>query len=102
MKIWHLTLIWMGFLVVPFEVRMGKTTPTPPPSPCLKRVRNMLETSNLARKCKPYVVSELRSLYSGLCSKLAKNLKNDNDVTIFRHDINVNFFLTSFCFSCQV
>ena len=25
-------------------------------------------------------------------SKLAKNLKNDNDVTIFRHDVNVNFF----------
>ena len=26
------------------------------------------------------------------CSKLAKNPKNDNDVTIFRHDVNVNFF----------
>ena len=26
------------------------------------------------------------------CSKLAKNLKNGNDVTIFRHDIIVNFF----------
>ena len=25
-------------------------------------------------------------------SKLAKNLKNDNDVTIFRHDVNVKFF----------
>ena len=26
------------------------------------------------------------------CSKLAKNPKNDNDFTIFRHDVNVNFF----------
>ena len=26
------------------------------------------------------------------CSKLAKNPKNDNDITIFRHDVNVNFF----------
>ena len=26
------------------------------------------------------------------CSKLAKNPKNDNDVTIFRHDVNVDFF----------
>ena len=25
-------------------------------------------------------------------SKLAKNLKNDNDVTIFGHDFNINFF----------
>ena len=31
------------------------------------------------------------------CSKLTKNPKNDNDVTIFRHDLNVKFF----CFSCQ-
>ena len=26
------------------------------------------------------------------CSKLAKNLKNDNDFTIFRHDVNVKIF----------
>ena len=26
------------------------------------------------------------------CSKLVKNPKNDNDVTIFRHDVIVNFF----------
>ena len=26
------------------------------------------------------------------CSKLAKNPKNDNDVTIFRHDVIVQFF----------
>ena len=26
------------------------------------------------------------------CSKLAKNHKNDKDVTISRHDVNVNFF----------
>ena len=36
------------------------------------------------------------------CSKLAKNPKNNNNVTIFRSDINVNPFLTLFCFSCQV
>ena len=26
------------------------------------------------------------------CSKLAKNKKNENDITIFRHDVIVNFF----------
>ena len=26
------------------------------------------------------------------CSKLAKNLKNDNDFKIFRHDVNVKIF----------
>ena len=26
------------------------------------------------------------------CFKLARNPKNDNDVTIFRHDVNINFF----------
>ena len=26
------------------------------------------------------------------CSRLAKYLKNDNDVMIFRYDVNVNFF----------
>ena len=30
------------------------------------------------------------------CSKLAKNPKNDNDVTIFRHDVIVNLFCGSF------
>ena len=35
------------------------------------------------------------------CSKLAKNLKNNNDVTIFRNDVIVKFF-DVFCFSCQV
>ena len=30
------------------------------------------------------------------CSKLAKNPKNDNDVTIFRHDVIVNFFWRCF------
>ena len=38
------------------------------------------------------------------CSKLAKNPKNDNDVTIFRHDVNVKFFWRCFVslvkFSC--
>ena len=35
------------------------------------------------------------------CSKLAKNRKNDNDVTYFRDDVNVTFFGRFFCFSCQ-
>ena len=26
------------------------------------------------------------------CSKLAKNPKNDNDITIYRHDVDVKFF----------
>ena len=30
------------------------------------------------------------------CSKSAKNPKNDNDVTIFRHDVNVKFFWRCF------
>ena len=30
------------------------------------------------------------------CSKLAKNPKNDNDVIIFRHDVNVKFFWRCF------
>ena len=42
-----LTLIWVGFLGVHFEGGGGKITP------CLKPVRIMLETSNLARKYTP-------------------------------------------------
>ena len=38
-------------------------------------------------------VSGIRPPY---CSKLAKNQKNDNDVTISRHDINVKFFWRCF------
>ena len=34
-------------------------------------------------------VSEIRSPD---CSKVAKNPKNDNDVIIFQHDVNINFF----------
>ena len=30
------------------------------------------------------------------CCKVAKNPKNENDVKIFRHDVNVNFFLGFF------
>ena len=30
------------------------------------------------------------------CSKLAKNPKNDNDVTIFRYDVIINFFWRCF------
>ena len=32
------------------------------------------------------------------CSKLAKNPENDNDVIIFRHDINVKFFWRCFVY----
>ena len=146
-----LTLIWVDFLGVRFEV-WGVP-------PCLKPVKIMLETSNLARKytsvCsfrkytfqdldplsfadvsiflqKISVFSPKKYLYSkqqcescvrdflvlfsvfvrqkvtitenitfadsmsGIrppnCSKLAKNSKNDSDVIIFRHDVNVIFF----------
>ena len=44
-----LTLIWVGFLGVRFEVRGVKL----PPPPCLKLVRITLVTSNLARKYTP-------------------------------------------------
>ena len=130
-----------------------------PPLHCLKLVRIMLETSNLARKYTPIfsfrkyafqclglvnfadisiflqkisVFSSKKYLYSKQqrescvrdflalfsvfirkkvtvtenitfadlvsrmrppdCSRLVKNRKNDNDVTIFRHDVNVKFF----------
>ena len=152
-----LTLIWVDFLGVRFEV-WGVP-------PCLKPVKIMLETSNLARKyisvCsfrkytfqdldplsfadvsiflqKISVFSPKKYFYSkqkcescvffvffcfnflvlfsvfvrqklpitenitfagsvcGIrppdCRKLAKNPKNDNDVIIFRHDVNVIFF----------
>ena len=49
MHIFLLTLIWMGFLGVRFEVGEGGGKNTP----CLKPVRIMLETSNLARKYTP-------------------------------------------------
>ena len=138
-------------------------------TPCLKPVRIMLETSNLARKYTPicssrkytfqwlkplnladvsiflkkivfffqkkylYSKQECESYARGFlvlfsvfvqqkvtvtenitfadsvsgtrspdCSKLAKNLENDSHVTICQHEVNVNFFLTLFCFSCQV
>ena len=149
----HLTLIWVDFLGVRFEVG-GTITPL-----SLKPVRIMLETSNLARKYTPicsfrkytfqclgplnfadvsiflqkisvfcpkkYLYSKqqcescvrdflvLFSVFvnqkvtitenitfadsvSGIrppdCSKLTKNTKNANDVTIFRHGVNVKFF----------
>ena len=44
-----LTLIWVDFLGVRFEVGGGGVKITP----CLKPVRIMLETSNLARKYTP-------------------------------------------------
>ena len=47
---YFLTLMWMGFLGVCFEVEEG-VGKIPPPS--LERVRITLETSNLARKHAP-------------------------------------------------
>ena len=47
-----ITLIWVGFLGVRFEVG-GVKLPL-----CLKLVRILLETSNLARKYTPILVSE--------------------------------------------
>ena len=44
-----LTLIWLGFLGILFEVGSGDI----PSRLCLKLVRIMLETSNLARKYTP-------------------------------------------------
>ena len=50
-----LTLIWVGFLRVRFEVRRGGGKITP----CLKLIRVMLESWNLVRKYTyTYVVSE--------------------------------------------
>ena len=52
-----LILMWLGFLGIRFEVGAGRNPPPPqppqlshPPLLCLKLVRIMLETSNLARK----------------------------------------------------
>ena len=45
MPFMYLTLIWVCFLGVHFEVGGGGKI-----TPCLKLVRIMLETSNLARK----------------------------------------------------
>ena len=36
------------------------------------------------------------------CSEVAKNPKNNNDVTIFRHDVNVNFDVVLFLLSSLV
>ena len=50
----NLNLIWVDFLGVRFEVGGGgKITLSPLLPPCLKLVRIMLETSNLARKYTP-------------------------------------------------
>ena len=47
----------------------------------------------------------LQTMPSGIplpdCSKLVANWKTSNDITIFRHDVIVNFF-TLFCYFCQV
>ena len=48
----QLTLIWVGFLGVRFELEGGGGGKLPP-TPCLKLVRIMLETSNAARKYTP-------------------------------------------------
>ena len=50
MKFSILTLIWVGFLGVRFEVAKGADKITLPPPLCLKLVRIILETTNLASK----------------------------------------------------
>ena len=50
MKFSILTLIWVGFLGVRFEVAKGADKITLPPPLCLKLVRIILETYNLASK----------------------------------------------------
>ena len=149
-----LTLIWVSFLGVHFELGGGSII-----TPCLKLVRIMLETSNLALKytsicsfrkyifqclgslnfvdvsiflqkisafCpKKYLYSKqqcescvrdflvlfsvfviekvpiteniiftdfVSRIRSPDCSKLVKFPKNENDVTIFQHDVNVKVF----------
>ena len=53
MSMYNLTLIWVGFLGVGFEVRGSKITP------CLKPVRIMLETWQIWHvSTHPYVLSE--------------------------------------------
>ena len=42
----------------------------------------------------------MSGIRSPVCSKLAKNLENDNGVTISRHDVNVKFFWR--CFASPV
>ena len=48
---------------------------------------------------KIYVLQTMRP-ESG--SKLAIDWKSDNDVTVFLHDVVINFLLTLFCFSCRI
>ena len=119
-----LTLIWVGFLRVCFEVWWvgggGKITPY------LKLVIIMLEAWNLVHKYThkfniadvsifvqkmsvflAKIIPLLKAIVWELCwkffsSKLAINPKNNNDVTICWHDLIINFFSRLFCLSCQV
>ena len=40
----------------------------------------------------------MSGIWSLDCSKMWQNLKKDNDVTIFGHDVKFNFFLSCFVF----
>ena len=76
----YLTLVWVGFLEVRFEVG-GIKLPPPPPA-CLKPVRIMLETSNLARKC-TLICSFIKYTFQCL------GLLNFADVSILLQKISV-------------
>ena len=68
----NVTLIWVGFLGVRFEVGWGGGKITP----CLKLVRIMLETSDLTRKYTPIFSFRKYTFYCLGCLKFA-------DVSIF-------------------
>ena len=78
----YLTLIWVGFLGIRFEVGGGKITCLPPPR-CLKLVRIMLATSNLAGKYTP-INNQFRKIYLQCLGSL-----NFDDVTIVLQYISV-------------
>ena len=54
-----------------------------------------------ATACRGCVLGEVSIGLVSDCSKLVKNWKNDSDVTIFQHDVIIDFF-DLFCFSFEV
>ena len=54
-----------------------------------------------ATACRGRVLGEVSIGLGSDCSKLVKNWKNDGDITIFQHDLIINFF-DLFCFLCEL